>query len=270
MDPSKRIIVNTGVQYVKAIITTCLSLYSTRLILDALNVNDFGIYSVIAGVVAMLGFITNALIITTQRYLSVYKAKENTVFMHKLFSNSLLIHLVIGFLIGLILLSIEGILFEHVLNIDASRLSTARIVYVIAVLMLQITILTSPFKALFIAHENIIYIASVEIADSIIKVILAIGLAYITIDKLLVYAVMMAIIIFLNFLAFSIYGMIRFKECSIVIRKKDIDKMHIKNLPIQILFLPVIPNPLIVYAYNVDSTPSPILQNHQSNSHGLQ
>lgn len=230
MDPSKRIIVNTGVQYVKAIITTCLSLYSTRLILDALNVNDFGIYSVIAGVVAMLGFITNALIITTQRYLSVYKAKEDTVFMHKLFSNSLLIHLVIGFLIGLLLLSIEGILFEHVLNIDESRLSTAKLVYVIAVLMLQITILTSPFKALFIAHENIIYIASVEIVDSIIKVILAIGLAYITIDKLLVYAGMMAVIVFLNFLAFSIYGMIRFKECSIVIRKRDIDKTHIKNL----------------------------------------
>ena len=99
MDPAKRIVVNTGVQYVKAIITTCLSLFSTRLILDALNINDYGIYSVIAGVVAMLGFITNALIITTQRYLSVYKTKEDTVYMRKLFSNSLLIHFAIGILI---------------------------------------------------------------------------------------------------------------------------------------------------------------------------
>ena len=230
MDPTKRIIVNTGVQYVKAIITTCLSLYSTRLILDALNVNDFGIYSVIAGVVAMLGFITNALIITTQRYLSVYRTQKGTAFMHKLFSNSLLIHLIFGLLICLVLLSIEGFLFEHVLNIDTVRITTAKIVYLIAVLMLLITILTSPFKALFIAHENIIYIATVEIADSIIKVILAIGLAFITIDKLLVYAGMMAIIVFLNFLAFCIYGMIRFKECSIIIHSKDIDKTHIKNL----------------------------------------
>ena len=142
MDPAKRIVVNTGVQYVKAIITTCLSLFSTRLILDALNVNDYGIYSVIAGVVAMLGFITNALIITTQRYLSVYKTKEDKAFMHKLFSNSLLIHLVLGILICFILLSIEGLLFEHVLNIDISRLSTAKTVYVIAVVMLLITILT--------------------------------------------------------------------------------------------------------------------------------
>lgn len=230
MDSAKRIIVNTGVQYVKAIITTCLSLYSTRLILDALNVNDFGVYSVIAGVVAMLGFITNALIITTQRYLSVYRTQKDTTFMGKLFSNSLLIHLAFGLLISFVLLSIEGLLFEHILNIDSARIPTAKTVYVIAVLMLLITILTSPFKALFIAHENIIYIATVEIADSIIKVILAIGLAYITIDKLLVYAGMMAVIVFLNLLAFSIYGMIRFKECSVIIRRKDIDKTHIKNL----------------------------------------
>jgi O-antigen/teichoic acid export membrane protein len=230
MDPAKRIIVNTGVQYVKAIITTCLSLYSTRLILDALNVNDFGIYSVIAGIVAMLGFITNALIITTQRYLSVYKAKEDTAFMHKLFSNSLLIHLLFGLLISIILLALEGLLFEYVLNIEAARISTAKMVYIIAVLMLFFTILTSPFKALFIAHENIIYIASVEIADSIIKLLLAIGLAYVTIDKLLVYAIMMAIIVSLNLLAFSLYGMIRFKECSMIIQKRDIDRMHIKNL----------------------------------------
>ena len=230
MDPAKRIIVNTGVQYVKAVITTCLSLYSTRLILDALNVNDFGIYSVIAGVIAMLGFITNALIITTQRYLSLNKANEDTLLMRKLFTNSLLIHLVFGLLISIILLSIEGLLFEHILNIEATRLPTAKTVYVIAVFMLFITILSSPFKALFIAHENIIFISLVEIVDSIIKVLLAIGLAYVTRDKLLVYASMLALILVLNLLAFGVYGLIRFKECSIIIRRKAIDWSCIRNL----------------------------------------
>ena len=230
MNPAKRIIVNTSVQYVKAVITTCLSLYSTRLILDALSINDFGIYSVIVGIVAMLGFITNALIVTTQRYLSVHMGKEDTAFMHKLFTNSLFIHLLFGILISLILISIEGLLFEHVLNIDDARKPTAEVVYVIAVIMLFISILTAPFKALFIAHENIIYIVSVEIADSIIKLLLAIGLAHVTFDKLLVYSWMMALIVCLNFLAFCIYGVLRFKECSILIRKRDIDMQHIRNL----------------------------------------
>ncbi len=230
MEPAKRIIVNTGIQYVKAIITTCVSLYSVRLVLDALNVNDYGIYSVIAGIIAMLGFITNALTITTQRYLSVYEPKKDSTFKRKFFSNSLFIHIVFGIFISIILLSAEGTLFEHILNIDTTRVPTAKSVYEIAVLMLFLTLLTAPFKALFIAHENISYIASIEIADSIIKLLLAIGLSYVTIDKLLVYAIMMAIIVFLNLLAFGVYGIIRFKECSIIIREKDIDKTHIMNL----------------------------------------
>ena len=230
MDSAKRIIVNTSVQYVKAIITICLLLYSTRLILDALNFSDYGIYSVIAGIVAMLGFITNALIITTQRYLSVYRTQEDTAFMRKLFSNSLLIHILFGALTSIILLALESVIFEQVLNIEASRIPTAKTVYVMAVFMLFITILTSPFKALFIAHENIIYIAAVEIADSIVKVFIAIGLAYVTIDKLFIYTVMMALLVVFNLLAFSLFGLYKFKECSIIIRKKDIDKTHLKNL----------------------------------------
>ena len=149
-----------------------------------------------------------------------------SLIVYQLYQN----HLLFGILISLILISIEGLLFEHVLNIDDARKPTAEVVYVIAVIMLFISILTAPFKALFIAHENIIYIVSVEIADSIIKLLLAIGLAHVTFDKLLVYSWMMALIVCLNFLAFCIYGVLRFKECSILIRKRDIDMQHIRNL----------------------------------------
>jgi hypothetical protein len=77
MDATKRVIANTTAQYLKAIVNTCLSLYSTRLVLDALQVTDFGIYALVGGVVAMLGFITNALLITTQRYISFYQGKQD-------------------------------------------------------------------------------------------------------------------------------------------------------------------------------------------------
>lgn len=230
MDAAKRIIVNTGVQYAKAVITTCISLYSTRLILDALSVNDFGIYTLVAGVVTMLGFITNALMITTQRYLSFNQTKESNAFLHKIFANSLLLHILLGLIIAVVLFALKGILFEHVLNIDESRRYTAELVYITTVLMLFITILTSPFKALFIAHENIVFIASVEIIDSIVKLLLAIELAYIAYDRLFVYAIMMAAIVMLNLLAYSFFGLFKYKECSIVIRKKDIDKLHLRNL----------------------------------------
>ena len=70
MDPNKRIVLNTAAQYGKSVINIGLSLYSTRLILDALSLSDYGIYAVVAGVVAMLGVITNGLVVTTQRYIS--------------------------------------------------------------------------------------------------------------------------------------------------------------------------------------------------------
>lgn len=85
MEPQKRVIVNTGAQYTKAILNTLLSLYSTRLVLDALQVTDYGIYAVVGGVVAMLGFITNALLVTTQRYVSYYHGQGNSGYVKKIF-----------------------------------------------------------------------------------------------------------------------------------------------------------------------------------------
>ena len=70
MTPSNRVIVNTGAQYIRTVINVLLALYATRLILKSLGADDYGIYTLIAGVVAMLSFLTNALVITTQRYMS--------------------------------------------------------------------------------------------------------------------------------------------------------------------------------------------------------
>lgn len=230
MDSEKRIIVNTVLQYVKAIITTCLSLYSTRIILNALDVDDFGVYSVIAGVVAMLGFITNALIITTQRFLSYYSSKKDTTQLRKLFVNSLFIHVVFGLLISLVLLLLKDVLFDSILNINSARRPVAEIVYVITIGMLLATILTSPFKALFIAHEKIVFIAIVEIIDSVVKLLLAFGLAYVSFDRLLAYAWMMGLIVALNLIVFSAYALYRFPECQILFRRKDLSKTYIKMI----------------------------------------
>ena len=68
MDASKRIVVNTLAQHIRSVLNIGLSLYSTRIILQALGQMDFGVYSLVAGVVAMLGFLTNAMVVTTQRH----------------------------------------------------------------------------------------------------------------------------------------------------------------------------------------------------------
>lgn len=222
MEPTKRIIVNTLAQYSKAVINIGLSLYSTRLILLALNISDFGIYSVIGGVVAMLGFITNSLVITTQRFISYYHGRGNHAYVCKIFNNSLLLHIVFGFIIAAILILLKGWLFSTVLNIPPTRIEIAGYVYYITIAILFVTIITAPFKALFIARENIVYVSVVEVCDGIIKLLFAIALTHVSADRLLVYAMMMCCIQVLNFLAFAVYGRMRFEECRITIRRQDI------------------------------------------------
>ena len=229
MTPTKRIIVNTLAQYSKAVFTICLSLYSTRLILDALEVNNYGIYSVVGGAVTMLGFIANAMVVTTQRYMSYYYGRGVTSYLKKLFTNSLLLHLLIAGGICIALIAIQNWIMG-ILNIEASRIPTARYVYLITTFMLIITIVMAPFKALFIARERIVYIAFVEVADAIIKLALAFMLSHINSDKLLFYAFMMLGIQILNLLAYAIYARVKFQECRFGIYRKDIDLQTMKNI----------------------------------------
>ena len=129
--------------------------------LDALNISDYGLYSVIGGLIAMLGFVLNSLVITTQRYISYYKGKGDENYIKEIFANSLLLHIIIGIVLCGALLLIKEWLISNVLNIDPVRTETAKDIYVITTLTLFITILTAPYKSLFIARENIVYISVV-------------------------------------------------------------------------------------------------------------
>ena len=106
MRASNRIIVNTLAQYVRTIINLLLSLYSARLVLDILGVDDYGIYSLVAGVVSMLSFLTNSLVGSTQRFLSFCQGRGELERLQAVFSNSLLLHIALGLGITLTLESL--------------------------------------------------------------------------------------------------------------------------------------------------------------------
>ncbi len=230
MKSTTRIVVNTLAQHIRSVFNICLSLYSTRLVLGALGQTDYGIYSLISGVVIMLGFITNAMVVTTQRHLSFFHGKGDADYLHKVFANSLFLHVFIGLLIGLVLLFIESYLFNGGLNIDASRISVATIVYKLTILNLLLSFITAPYRALFFARENIVYISIVDMMDGILKLLLAIWLLYIDADKLIAYSWMMVAITAFNLFAFAIYATGKFDEASLRISRKDIDKKLLKQI----------------------------------------
>lgn len=229
MTNSRRIIVNTIAQYTRTLINVCLSLYSTRLILSALGQSDYGIYSVVAGVIAMLSFVTNALVTTTQRFLSVHHGKNDLQKIHQIFGNSMLLHLIIGGAIAVVLCGCGSWIIHNMLNIEAERLEAAHWVYYAAVLMLFLSFITAPIRALFIARENIVYISIVDVLDGVIKLAIAIGLTYIKYDKLVSYAGLMTGINVVNLLAFAVYAAYKFPECHLP-RLNEWNKQLIKEL----------------------------------------
>lgn len=229
MTNSQRIIVNTFAQYTRTIINVCLSLYSTRLVLSILGQSDYGIFSVIAGVVAMLSFVTNALTITTQRYLSYHHGKQDAEQLHLVFGNSMLLHLLIGGGLALILCAIGPWVSHEFLNIDPARQNAALMVYIAAVVMLMLTFITAPIRALFIARENIVYISTIDVVDGVLRLAIAVVLSKMSGDHLKAYAGMLVGISVINLLAFVIYAACKFPEFHWP-RWKEFDKKHMGEL----------------------------------------
>ncbi len=225
----QRIILNTSAQYIRTIINVCLSLYSTRLVLSALGQSDFGIFSVIGGVVALLSFLTNALVTTTQRYLSFHYGQKDKDKIKKIFANSLFIHLFLGAVLLTALLLLAYPVVYHLLNIDIVRQQTAMYVYILSAVMLTMTLIISPFRALYIARENIVYISVVDVIDGILKLVFAILLFHVTADKLVCYSGMLLSIQFFNFFVLSLYAGLKFTECHFP-RLREFDMSYIKEL----------------------------------------
>ena len=217
-------------QHTRSVINICLSLYSTRLVLKALGQSDYGTFMLIAGVVALLGFLTNAMVVTTQRQLSFFHGKGEPRNVRIMFSNSLLLHFVIGMTISVVLFLIAPYLFDDFLQIVPERTDTAIHVYYVTVLTLFITFMTAPYRAMFIAREEIVFISIVDVIDGILKLLFAIFLLTLNTDRLIAYAWAIFGIMAFNYLALASWAKMYFEECLIIPKKKYFNRAFIKEL----------------------------------------
>lgn len=226
---AERAFVNTIAQNVRAFVNIGLSLYSTRLVLRALGTMDYGVFFLVAGVVGLLGFLTNAMVVTTQRYLSYTYGQGDRSQVRHVFSDSLLLHLLLGLILAAICVSLTPWL-EH-LNIEPSRLSSARWVYLLMVGSLFVTFVTAPYRALFIARENIVYISIVDILDGVFKLVGAFCLFHLPQDSRLVgYASIMVVIMLFNYAAQAFYARLLYVECCLLPRIGHTDWSRLRQL----------------------------------------
>jgi O-antigen/teichoic acid export membrane protein len=226
---SKRVIMNTGILYAKMLVTMGISLYSARLVLNALGASDYGIFNLIAGVIAMLSFLNAAMTTSTQRYLSFHQGTCNFEMQKKIFTNSWILHIAIGIIVVILLLAFVPFLFGGFLNIPLDRISTAKTVYYFMSVSVFFTIISVPFTASLNAHENMLWIAIVNIIESIFKLGIALSLLwFIQPERLAVYGVLMAVLSLTIFLIYAAYCLKRYNECSV--KNYQIDKPLIKEL----------------------------------------
>lgn len=208
-----RVTVNTFIQYIRTVISVIITLYTSRVILANLGVEDYGIYCLVGGVVSFLAFIQNDLSRTTQRYLSYYQGQGNRQKLVAIFNNSVCVQLFISLPLCVILFLLADVVFSELLNIPAHRLEAARWVYWFMVGCLFVNMQSSPYLATLISHENIIYSSIIQIVDSLLKIPVALSLILMSENKLEWYSLLSFLIVGLNFLCYYIYCKHKYEEC---------------------------------------------------------
>lgn len=219
MNSNTRLIVNTLAQNIRTIINIVLSLYSTRIVMQALGQSDYGIYMLVAGIVSLLSYLSNTLVITTQRYLSFTQGKGDREELRYIFANSYLLHWILGIALAVCCLGLTEWIFNGLgLNIPSDRLEEAKIVYLLVITSVFFTFIASPFRALLIAHENIVYISLVDLLDGILKLGLVFTLFLVENWRLSLYATIITGVMLFNLIALAAYGKLHYNECVIIPR----------------------------------------------------
>lgn len=211
---TKRIAVNTIVLYIRMVIVMLIALYTSRIVLSSLGVEDYGLYNVIGGVVSLFSFLRTTLEQGSQRFLN-FEMGLPSGNVPKVFGSSFTIHCIAG-LITLLLLETVGLWFvNNYVNIPEARIVAANWVYQSVVLSLFVTILTVPFSADIVAHENLSYYAVVSIIDSFLKLVIAFAISFDDGDRLILYAFLMSMISVIDFILYYIYARRNFPEAGI-------------------------------------------------------
>jgi len=191
VDNNKRIAKNTMMLYIRMILVMGITLFTSRIILDALGEENYGIYNVVGGVVAMFGFFSSTLASSCQRYFSYYIGKNDREELSNVFRLNMSVFLLLALIILLIAETLGLWFINAKLNIEESRIFAMNCVYQCSLLSFFFSIVLVPYNALIISYEKMSAFAYISIVEVMLKLLLAILLTYLLYDKLILYAVMM-------------------------------------------------------------------------------
>lgn len=194
------------------LLTMGVSLYTSRVVLNTLGVENFGIYNVVGGVIAMFGFLNSSMSGATSRFLTFELGRKDYEKLKKTFSAALTVHIIIAVVI-LILGETVGLWFlENKLVIAPERMNAARWVYHLSILSSMISITQVPYNATIIAHERMGVFAIIEILNKLLQLAIVFFVAASGFDKLIFYAVLTLFVTIIITTIYKIYCTKNFEE----------------------------------------------------------
>ena len=202
---NKRIAKNTVYLYIRMFVTLIVSLYTSRIVLKYLGVEDFGIYNVIGGVIVLFSFLSNALQSSSQRFLSYEIGLGEKGNSSRVFNMSLQCLFLISIIV-FVLAETVGLWFINTqLIIPGERVTASHWVYQITILTFIVSLFQVPYRANIIAHERMSFYAYLGIIDVLLKLAIAFALSVSPIDKLILYAFLLLLVNILNIVLTAVY-----------------------------------------------------------------
>lgn len=211
---NKRIAKNTLLLYVRMLFMMAISLFTSRVILSTLGIEDYGIYNVVGGVVAMFGFLNGSMSSATQRFITFALGKGDEDRLQTVFSTTLQIHALIAFIIVLLGETVGLWFLFNKMQIPVERMNAAFWVLQCSIVSIVVMIVSVPYNACIIAHEKMSAFAYISIFEAVSKLIVAYCIVISPIDKLILYAIMLATIAIIIRLIYGVYCKKRFEECT--------------------------------------------------------
>lgn len=211
-DNNKRIAKNTAVLYVKLIISVIIGLYTSRVILQALGASDYGLYTIVGGIVSMMNFLGVTMMSVTYRYIVVEFGKGDEGDPRKVFNTSMVIHILLVMLLLIVGETFGAYYIRNIANIDSSKISDALFVLHLSLAATSFVILSVPFNGLIVAREKFVFTAVIEIGRTLLKLGMVVALAYYCGNRLRMFAVIMAIFTIILPVSMYIYCFVKDRD----------------------------------------------------------
>lgn len=210
---SKRIAKNTIILYIRMLFLMCISLYTSRIVLKTLGVEDYGVYNVVGGVVSMFTMISGSLVAAISRYITYELGKGTLESLKIVFSSSVIIQIITAVIFIFIAETVGLWFLNNYIVIPEGRDLVANWVYQLSIITFAINLISVPFNATIIAHENMNVFAYISILEGVGKLVIAWFIVISPFDRLLFYAILLTTLAVTIRIIYGIYCNKKHAEC---------------------------------------------------------